>query len=131
MAPLTHLRPSASMGVAMKTVLALVLSLGLTQAALAGASSSNVPAAPDPAVKTMNRAGIQQRALQGCVAQQTKLASVPAEAIDKGCACYAGRTVQRMSNKEVDAFRQTGYFNDETRERALKALDACGLKRPS
>lgn len=119
------------MGVVMKTVLALVLSLGLTQAALAGASSSNVPAAPDPAVKTMNRAGIQQRALQGCVAQQTKLASVPAEAIDKGCACYAGRTVQRMSNKEVDAFRQTGYFNDETRERALKALDACGLKRPS
>ena len=34
-------------------------------------------------------------------------------------------------NKEVDAFRQTGFFNDETRERALKALDACGLKRPS
>lgn len=119
-----------SLGARMKSVLVLILSLGLTSAALAGASSSNVPE-PDPAVKTMNRAGIQARALQGCIAQQTKLAAVPAELIDRGCSCYAGRTVQRMSNKEVDAFRATGFFNDETRERALRALDACGLKRPS
>lgn len=114
----------------MKTALILVLSLGLTSAALAGASSSNVPP-PDEATKTINRAGIQDRAFKGCVAQQTKMAAVPAELIDKGCSCYAGRAVQRMSNREVDAFRATGYFNDETRERALKALDACGLKRPS
>ena len=114
----------------MKSALVLVLSLGLTSAALAGASSSNVPV-PDEAVKTMNRAGIQDRALKGCIAQQTKLAAVPEELIDRGCSCYAGRTVQRMSNKEVEAFRQTGFFNDETRERAFKALDACGLKRPS
>lgn len=114
----------------MKSVLVVVLSLGLTSAALAGASSSNVPQ-PDEAVKTMNRAGIQDRAFKGCVAQQTKMAAVPAELIDRGCSCYAGRTVQRMSNREVEAFRATGYFNDETRERALKALDACGLKRPS
>lgn len=114
----------------MKTALVLFFSLGLTSAALAGASSSNVPQ-PDEAVKTMNRAGIQDRAFKGCVAQQTKMAAVPVELIDRGCSCYAGRTVQRMSNKEVDAFRQTGFFNDETRARALKALDACGLKRPS
>lgn len=114
----------------MKTALVLFFSLGLTSVALAGASSSNVPQ-PDEAVKTMNRAGIQDRAFNGCVAQQTKMAAVPVELIDRGCSCYAGRTVQRMSNKEVDAFRQTGFFNDETRARALKALDACGLKRPS
>ena len=114
----------------MKTALVLFFSLGLTSAALAGASSSNVPQ-PDEAVKTMNRAGIQDRAFKGCVAQQTKMAAVPVELIDRGCSCYAGRTVQRMSNKEVDAFRQTGFFNDETRARALKALDTCGLKRPS
>ena len=114
----------------MKTALVLFFSLGLTSVALAGASSSNVPQ-PDEAVKTMNRAGIQDRAFKGCVAQQTKMAAVPVELVDRGCSCYAGRTVQRMSNKEVDAFRQTGFFNDETRARALKALDACGLKRPS
>ena len=114
----------------MKTALVLFFSLGLTSVALAGASSSNVPQ-PDEAVKTMNRAGIQDRAFKGCVAQQTKMAAVPVELIDRGCSCYAGRTVQRMSNKEVDAFRQTGFFNDETRARALKALDACGLKWPS
>jgi hypothetical protein len=114
----------------MKTALVLVLTLGLSSAAWAGASSSNVPA-PDPAVKTMNRAGIQDRAFKGCVAQQSKMAAVPAELIDRGCSCYAGRTVQRMSNKEVEAFRATGFFNDETRDRALKALDACGLKRPA
>ncbi len=114
----------------MKSALVVILSLGLTSAALAGASSSNVPP-PDEAVKTINRAGIQDRAFKGCVAQQTKMAAVPVELIDRGCSCYAGRTVQRMSNREVAAFRQTGYFNDETRERAFKALDACGLKRPS
>ena len=113
----------------MKSALVLILSLGLTAAAHAGASSSNVPV-PDEAVKTMNRQGIQERAFQGCVAQQTKIAAVPTELIERGCTCYAGRTVQRMSNREVDAFRATGYFNDETRERAFRALDACGLKRP-
>jgi hypothetical protein len=117
-------------GLSMKTALVLFLSLGLTSAALAGASSNNVPQ-PDEAAKTMNRAGIQDRAFKGCVAQQTKMAAVPAELIDRGCSCYASRTVQRMSNREVDAFRQTGFFNDETRDRAFKALDACGLKRPA
>ena len=41
------------------------------------------------------------------------------------------RAEEGWSAIEAEARGQTGYFNDETRERALKALDACGLKRPS
>jgi hypothetical protein len=35
-----------------------------------------------------------------------------------------------MSKDEIQAFRDTGYFNDTAREKGLEFLDKCKLKRP-
>jgi hypothetical protein len=35
-----------------------------------------------------------------------------------------------MTKDEIQAFRDTGYFNDSAREKGLSFIDRCKLKRP-
>ena len=52
------------------------------------------------------------------------------EAVHSPCSCYANGTIESMTKDEIQAFRETGYFNDSSREKALSFLDKCKLKRP-
>ena len=35
-----------------------------------------------------------------------------------------------MTKDEIQAFRDTGYFNDTARQKGLQFIDQCKLKRP-
>jgi hypothetical protein len=52
------------------------------------------------------------------------------EAVHTPCSCYAKGTVNAMTKAEIEDFRNTGYFNDTAREKALGFIDKCGLRRP-
>jgi hypothetical protein len=110
-------------------LLSTVMFLGLSSMALAAGSAPLPP--PDPTAKNLTPAQIQQRALNACVRTQGALLTGigPAE-IRTRCGCYARGTVRAMSRGEVQAFRDTGYFNDQTRDKALAQIDRCGLRRP-
>ena len=107
---------------------AIVLSAVAT-AALAAGSSAPFDYTPDPALRTESRAKLQERIRRACGATQAKLQSTTA-AIASGCGCYASRTLNALDRAELEAYRNTGYFNDSARGKALAALDACKLKRP-
>jgi hypothetical protein len=36
-----------------------------------------------------------------------------------------------LSDEEIQAYRDTGVFNDTARAKALNAIDSCRLQRPS
>jgi hypothetical protein len=97
--------------------------------ALAGASSQNLPP-PDPTAKNLTPYMISLRAFDACLIVQSRLQSTTREAVHTPCSCYAKLTVKNMSKEELDAFRDTGYFNDTARQKALEALDTCKLPRP-
>ncbi|MGL5735014.1 MAG: hypothetical protein ACRCYS_09125, partial [Beijerinckiaceae bacterium] len=61
---------------------------------------------------------------------QSRLMETTKEAVHTPCSCYAKTTVAQMKKDELDFFRNNGYFNDETRAKALLNIDACKLKRP-
>lgn len=100
-----------------------------TTPVLAAGSTAPLPP-PDPSVAKMSRTQIGERAFQGCLVTQAKLQGTPQETLRTPCRCYANRTVAAMDNDDIAAFRQTGYFSDATRAKALEALDACKLRRP-
>ncbi|WP_293858433.1 hypothetical protein [uncultured Alsobacter sp.] len=108
----------------------LLLALAATPV-LAGASSSNFPPQPDPDTKAMKRADAKLYVAQGCERQWAKSSGLEASALNSACSCYAGRTVDRMTKAEFAFFQEKSYFDDTTREKALKAVDACKLPRPS
>jgi hypothetical protein len=108
----------------------LLLALAST-AALAGASSSNFPPQPDPDTKAMKRGDAKAYVAQGCERQWAKSSGLDPIALNRACSCYAGRTVDRMTKVEYAFFQEKSYFDDTTREKALKAIDACKLPRPT
>ena len=97
--------------------------------ALAGASSQDLPP-PDPTAKDLTPYMISLRAFDACLIVQSRLQGTTREAVHTPCSCYAKLTVKNMSKEELDAFRDTGYFNDSARQKALQALDTCKLPRP-
>jgi hypothetical protein len=98
-------------------------------AALAGASSQNIPPV-DPTAKNLTPYMISLRAFDACLIVQSRLQNTTREAVHTPCSCYAKLTIKNMTKEELDAFRDTGYFNETTRRKALEALDSCKLPRP-
>jgi len=99
-------------------------------AAFAGASSQNLPPPIDPTAKNLTPYMISLRAFDACLIVQSRLQGTTREDVHTPCSCYAKLTVKNMSKDELDAFRDTGYFNDSARQKALQALDTCKLPRP-
>ncbi|WP_201832261.1 hypothetical protein [Microvirga zambiensis] len=109
---------------------AAAMSVGAT-AAFAAASNMPTQYQPDPALKTESMAQLRARVSQACTVVQARSRSGVSEASLKSpCDCYAGRTMRALSPEEVQAYRDTGVFNDTARAKALSALDACKLPRP-
>jgi hypothetical protein len=103
--------------------------VAMTGLALAAAGPAPLPP-PDPTAKNLSRGQIQQRALTACLRTQATLQGVGEALVRQGCTCYARGTVRAMTRAEVQAFRDTGYFNDSARGKALGFVDSCNLKRP-
>jgi hypothetical protein len=115
------------------TFRALLMAVAIsTSATAAFAAASNTPTMyePDPALKTASVSKLRERVSQACTIIQAKLQGVTEISLSKKCDCYAGRTMRALSTDEVQAYRDTGVFNDSAREKALSAIDACKLQRP-
>lgn len=110
-------------------VLAGGLSVLMGTVVLAASSSAPLPP-PDPTAKNLTPYMIQLRAFDACLHTQSQLLQTTREAVHTPCSCYAKGTVNAMSKDEIQAFRDTGYFNDTAREKGLEFLDKCKLKRP-
>ncbi len=108
---------------------AAAIATGAT-AALAAASGTPTMYQPDPALKTESVPELQARVRQACSVTQAKLQNSTEFAMSRKCDCYAGRTMRALSADEVQAYRDTGVFNDSAREKALRAIDSCKLQRP-
>ena len=100
-----------------------------TGAALAAGSTSALPP-PDPTAKNLTPYMIQLRAFDACLITQSRLMNTTREAVHTPCSCYAKGTVNAMTKDEIQAFRDTGYFNDSAREKGYDFIDRCKLKRP-
>ena len=96
------------------------------------ASASNTPTnyVPDPALKTESVSQLQARVRQACGVTQAKLQSVSEASLGRKCDCYAGRTLRSMSADEVQAYRDTGVFNDGARGKALASLEFLQVAAP-
>lgn len=110
-------------------VLAAGFSLAIAVAAHAASGTSALPP-PDPTAKNLTPYMIQLRAFDACLVTQSRLLGTTREAVHTPCSCYAKGTVNSMSKDELQAFRDTGYFNDSAREKGLSFVDQCKLKRP-
>jgi hypothetical protein len=119
----------------MTTVLRAILAAAAISmsATAAFASASNTPTMyqPDPALKTASVGELRARVSQACAITQAKLQNVSETSLSRKCDCYAGRTMRALSADEVQAYRDTGVFNDSARAKALGAIDSCNLQRPS
>jgi hypothetical protein len=113
-----------------RTLLAAAAISASATAAFAAASNAPTLYQPDPALKTASMSELQARVRQACSVTQAKLQGVSEFSLAKKCDCYAGRTMRSLSADEVQAYRDTGVFNDSAREKALKAIDSCKLERP-
>ncbi|MFA6968431.1 hypothetical protein [Bosea sp. (in: a-proteobacteria)] len=112
---------------------AVFLAGGLTVlaglSAYAASGTSALPP-PDPTAKNLTPYMIQLRAFDACLHTQSQLLKTTREAVHTPCSCYAKGTVTAMTKDEIQAFRDTGYFNDSAREKGLGFIDQCKLKRP-
>ncbi|PSC05300.1 hypothetical protein SLNSH_08790 [Alsobacter soli] len=112
-------------------VLAAALSLACSSAAFAGASSSNFgEPQPDPKTRNMTRYEAKLWVFDGCLISQSRLQGTTREAVHSPCSCYATKTIDQMTKAEFDFFREKSYFDDSSREKGFRNLDACKLKRP-
>lgn len=117
----------------MRRMGAVFLAGGLT--VLAGlsahaASGTSALPPPDPTAKNLTPYMIQLRAFDACLHTQSQLLKTTREAVHTPCSCYAKGTVNAMTKDEIQAFRNTGYFNDSAREKGLGFIDQCKLRRP-
>jgi hypothetical protein len=99
-------------------------------AAFAASSSMPTMYQPDPALKTASASELRSRVSQACAITQARMQNVAESSVSRKCDCYAGRTMRALSADEVQAYRDTGVFNDGARAKALAALDSCKLQRP-
>ncbi|KPH82166.1 hypothetical protein [Bosea vaviloviae] len=117
----------------MRRMGAVFLAGGLTVlagfSAYAASGTSALPP-PDPTAKNLTPYMIQLRAFDACLHTQSQLLKTTREAVHTPCSCYAKGTVTAMTKDEIQAFRDTGYFNDSAREKGLGFIDQCKLKRP-
>jgi hypothetical protein len=110
---------------------AALVALGLVIAAGQAFAAGSAPLPPpDPTAKNLTPAQIQKRAFDACLPTQARLKEVTQESVRAGCQCYASRTIRAMTKAEIQAFRDTGYFNDSARAKAFEAVDRCKLARP-
>jgi hypothetical protein len=98
--------------------------------ALASGSSAPFNYAPDPALKTASKTDLESRIRHACTATQAKLQNADESRLQRPCGCYAGRVMRGLDDAELDAYRNTGVFNETARSKALAAIDSCKLKRP-
>jgi hypothetical protein len=119
----------------MKSALRMMLAAAAitVSATAAFAAASNMPTMyqPDPALKTASVSELQARVRQACSVTQAKLQNVTEVSLSRKCDCYAGRTLRALSADEVQAYRDTGVFNETSRAKALSAIDSCKLQRPT
>ncbi|MGO4571467.1 hypothetical protein [Microvirga sp. 2TAF3] len=113
-----------------RSVLAAAAIVATATAALAAASNTPTMYEPDPALKTASMTELQARVRQACTVTQAKIQNVSEFSLTRKCDCYAGRTMRAMSTDEVQAYRDTGVFNDGARAKAFGAIDSCKLQRP-
>jgi hypothetical protein len=110
-------------------VLAAGFSFAIAVAAHAASGTTALPP-PDPTAKNLTPYRIQLRAFDACLVTQSRLLGTTREAVHTPCSCYAKGTVNAMTKDEIQAFRDTGYFNDSARAKGFEYLDRCKLKRP-
>ena len=114
---------------AFRTILAVAMTV-CTSAAFAAASNMPTQYQPDPALKTASMGELRSRVSQSCTVIQARIQNVSESSLSRKCTCYAGRTMRALSPDEVQAYRDTGVFNDTARLKALAAIDECRLERP-
>ncbi|NIX77214.1 hypothetical protein [Microvirga terricola] len=115
----------------LRTTLAAAAIAASVTAAFAAASTTPTVYQPDPALKTASLSELQARVRQACSVTQARMQSVSEVSLSRKCDCYAGRTMRSLSSDEVQAYRDTGVFNDGARAKAFGAIDACKLQRPT
>lgn len=118
------------MKAAFRAVMAVAAIVASTSVVFAAASNTPTMYQPDPALKTASMSELQARVRQACTVTQAKIQNVSEMSLQRKCDCYAGRTMRAMSADEVQAYRDTGVFNDGARAKALGAIDSCKLQRP-
>ena len=119
------------MRTALRTLLAAAAFSAAATAAFASASNTPINYQPDPALKTESVGQLQARIRQACSVTQAKIQNVSESSLSRKCDCYAGQTLRAMSAPEVQAYRDTGVFNDSARTKAIASLDSCKLQRPA
>jgi hypothetical protein len=119
------------MRTALRTLLAAAAITVSATAAFASASNTPINYQPDPALKTETPGQLQARIGQACGVTQAKIQNVSQTSLSRKCDCYAGRTLRAMSAEEVQAYRDTGVFNEAARAKALASLESCKLQRPA
>jgi hypothetical protein len=113
-----------------RTLLAAAAVTVAATSAFASASSTPTMYQPDPALKTESIGELRARVSQACSVTQAKMQNVTEVSLSRKCDCYAGRTMRSLSPDEMQAYRDTGVFNDTARAKALSAIDSCKLERP-
>jgi hypothetical protein len=114
----------------LRTLLAAAAIVTGATGAFAAASNTPTMYQPDPALKTASVSELRARVSQACAVTQAKLQNASEASVSRKCDCYAGRTMRALSTEEVQAYRDTGVFNDTARAKALAAIDSCKLERP-
>jgi hypothetical protein len=115
----------------LRTTLAAAAMTAFVTSAFAAASNAPTLYQPDPALKTASLSELQARVRQACSVTQARMQNVTEVSLSRKCDCYAGRTMRSLNGDEVQAYRDTGVFNDGARAKALGAIDACRLQRPA
>jgi hypothetical protein len=105
------------------SMLATTICLGLVLASCQAVS-------PDPQLRNASKTKLSERVRMTCNATQARLQKISLAKLERGCGCYAARTMRALTPAEIQAFRDTSVFNASARVKALAAIDACGLKRP-
>lgn len=104
--------------------------LAFATTALASGSSAPFNYTPDPALKTESKSDLEGRVRRACTATQAKIQNASETRLERPCGCYATRVMRGLDDSELDAYRNTGVFNEAARAKALAAIDSCKLKRP-
>jgi hypothetical protein len=113
-----------------RPTLAAAALIGSLLPAFAGASSVPTNYQPDPALKTASRGELESRIRKSCAIVQARLQNVSEVSVSSSCGCYASRALRSFDASEIQAYRDTGVFNESARVKALAAIDACKLQRP-
>jgi hypothetical protein len=117
---------------AVKVAVALML-LAPFAISFAMAAASPAPFQPppvDPQLQNATPYMISLKAFDQCQLIQSRLMNQTREQVHTPCSCYAKKTIGGMSKPQLDFFRSNGYFDDDTRAKAVVNLESCGLKRP-